>query len=373
MGPLQGLRVIEMAGIGPGPFCAMLLADMGAEVWRVERREGPPGSRRDVMGRGRRSIALDLKHPAATRAVLRLVERVDALIEGFRPGVMERLGLGPDVCLARNPRLAYGRMTGWGQTGPLAPLAGHDINYIAITGALDAIGTKDQPVPPLNLVGDFGGGGMLLAMGLMAAMLHAARTGQGQVIDAAMSDGAAQLMAPIYGMKGTGRWSAPRGGNMLDGGAPYYGVYRCGCGGFLAVGPLEPQFFAEFLRRLELPEGEFADRLKPELWPALHARFAAVFLTRKRDAWAAIFDGSDACVAPVLTMEEAPTHPHNQARGTFFEREGITQPAPAPRFSATPSSPGAPARLRGEDSRAILEESGFTATEIAELLEQPPA
>ncbi len=369
MGPLAGLRVLEMAGIGPGPFCGMLLADMGADVVRIDRREGPPGSARDVTGRGRRSIALDLKRPASIEAVLRMVEGADALIEGFRPGVMERLGLGPEICHAKNPRLVYGRMTGWGQTGPLAPTAGHDINYIAISGALDAIGTKDAPVPPLNLVGDYGGGGMLLAMGLLAALLHAQRTGVGQVVDAAMSDGAAQLMAPIYGMRAADRWGAPRGGNFLDGGAPFYGTYRCACGGFLAVGPIEPQFFARFIQLLGLSEADFSGRAEAAQWPALRARIAAALLTRGRDEWAAIFEGSDACVAPVLSMAEAPAHPHNVARGTFFERDGVIQPAPAPRFSASPSGPGAPAALRGEHTQSFLREAGFSEAEIAALTE----
>lgn len=369
MGPLAGLRVLEMAGIGPGPFCGMLLADMGADVVRIDRADGPPGSARDVTGRGRRSVALDLKRPASIAAVLRLVEGADALIEGFRPGVMERLGLGPEACQAKNPRLVYGRMTGWGQSGPLAPTAGHDINYIAISGALDAIGTAEAPVPPLNLVGDYGGGGMLLAMGLLAALLHAQRTGQGQVVDAAMSDGAALLMAPIYSMRAAGRWGAPRGGNFLDGGAPFYGTYRCACGGFLAVGPIEPQFFAMFIQRLGLAEADFSGRGEATNWPALRVRLAAAIATRTRDDWAAIFDGSDACVAPVLSMAEAPGHPHNTARQTFFERDGVTQPSPAPRFSATPSKPGPPAPLRGADTRDFLREAGFSEAEITELTE----
>jgi alpha-methylacyl-CoA racemase len=282
---------------------------------------------------------------------------------------MERLGLGPEVCRAKNSRLVYGRMTGWGQSGPLAPSAGHDINYIAISGALDAIGPAEAPVPPLNLVGDYGGGGMLLAMGLMAALLHAQRSGQGQVVDAAMSDGAALLMAPIYGMRAAGRWGAPRGGNLLDGGAPFYGTYRCACGGFLAVGPIEPQFFALFIQRLGLDEADFTARNDRAHWPALRARIATAIATRGRDEWAKIFAGSDACVAPVLSMAEAPLHPHNVARNSFFERDGVTQPAPAPRFSATPAEAPAPAPLRGEHSHSILREAGFSAAEIAELTE----
>ena len=335
MKPLSGVRVIEMAGIGPGPFCGMLLADMGADVLRIERPGSAPRAG-DVTARGKRTLALDLKDPGAVAELLGLLQNADALIEGFRPGVMERLGLGPAECHARNPRLVYGRMTGWGQDGPLAQAAGHDINYIAITGALDAIGPAESPVPPLNLVGDYGGGGMLLAMGICAAL----RGGQGCVVDAAMSDGAALLMAPIYGMRAAGRWPAPRGGNLLDGGAPFYGTYRCADGKFLAVGPIEPQFFALFVQGLGLAEADFAGRNDPAHWPALRARIAAVLLTRTRDEWAAAFH-PDACVAPVLSMAEAPDHPHNQARGTFSERDGVVQPAPAPRFTRPPpSSPG---------------------------------
>ncbi len=340
-GPLTGFNVIEMAGIGPGPFCGMLLADMGADVLRIDRPGARPPAASDVTARGKRAMGLDLKDPAAVSELLGLVENADALIEGFRPGVMERLGLGPATCHARNPRLVYGRMTGWGQTGPLAPTAGHDIDYIAISGALDAIGTADGPVPPLNLVGDYGGGGMLLAMGVLAALLHAGRTGEGQVVDAAMSDGAALLMAPIYGMQAAGRWGAARGGNLLDGGAPFYGTYRCADGKFLAVGPIEPQFFALFIQGLGLEEADFAGRADATQWPALRARIGAALLTRARDEWAAIFESTDACVAPVLTMAEAPLHPHNVARGTFIERDGVIQPAAAPRFSRA----GEPATL----------------------------
>jgi alpha-methylacyl-CoA racemase len=333
MKPLVGLRVVEMAGIGPAPFAGMLLADMGAEVVRIDRPGAPAAKPSDVTARGKRAMPLDLKDPGAVAELLGMLENADALIEGFRPGVMERLGLGPAECRARNPRMVYGRMTGWGQTGPLAPTAGHDINYIAISGALDAIGTADAPVPPLNLVGDYGGGGMLLAMGVLAALLHAQRTGEGQVVDAAMSDGAALLMAPIYGMRAAGRWSAPRGGNLLDGGAPYYGTYPCADGKFLAVGPIEPQFFALFIQGIGLDVADFAGRADTAEWPALRARIAAVLRTRTRDDWAEVFAGSDACVAPVLTMAEAPGHPHNTARGTFIVGDGVVQPAPAPRFT----------------------------------------
>ncbi|MBY0335416.1 MAG: CoA transferase [Acetobacteraceae bacterium] len=368
MGPLSGVRVIEMAGIGPGPFCAMWLADMGADVLRVDRPDGPPGSRGDVVLRNRRSVALDLKRPEAKRAVLRLCARADALIEGFRPGVMERLGLGPDEALRANPRLVYGRMTGWGQDGPLAPTAGHDINYIGLTGALHAIGPAGgPPVPPLNLVGDYGGGAMLLALGLLAGILSARASGQGQVVDAAMVDGAALLMAPFYSRLARGQWRDERGANLLDGAAPFYGTYACSCGGWLAVGPIEPQFFAEMLRRMELPEGDFAGRDEPSRWPALRARLAGVFASRSRDAWAAIFEGSDACVTPVLTMAEAPLHPHNAARGAFAEAAGVLQPAPAPRFSATPASLRSPAPLRGEHTAEALAEWGLTPEEISAL------
>ena len=368
MGPLRGLKILEFAGIGPGPFCGMVLADLGAEVVRIDRPDGPPGTRQDFIGRGRRSIALDLKRQEAVAAALRLAEGADALIEGFRPGVMERLGLGPDACLARNPRLVYGRMTGWGQEGPLAQAAGHDINYIGLTGALWSIGRPgERPVPPLNLVGDYGGGGMLLALGLLAALLEARGSGRGQVVDAAMVDGAALLMAPIYAMKARGRWGPERGANLLDGAAPFYDTFECADGRWLAVGPIEPQFFAQMLRILELDLAEFEGRMEPAQWPALKRRLAAVFRTRSRDDWAARFEGTDACVSPVLDMDEAPRHPHNLARGTFLERDGAIQPAPAPRFSRSQAAPDLPPPLRGEHTDQILSEWGFAAEEIAAL------
>ena len=368
MGPLHGIRILEIAGIGPGPFCAMLLADLGAEVIRIERAEGPTGSRQDVSLRNRRSLALDLKQPEAVQAVLRMAETSDALIEGFRPGVMERLGLGPEVVRACNPRLVYGRMTGWGQDGPLAPLAGHDINYIAITGALHAMGRAGEPpAPPLNLIGDYGGGGMLLAFGLLAALLEREKSGQGQVVDAAMVDGAALLMAPIFGMKARGRWPAERAGNFLDGSASFYDSYACACGGFVAVGPIEPAFFDEMVRQMGLDPSLFEGRTEPARWPAHKALLAAAFATKTRDEWAAVFATSDACVAPILSMSEAPSHPHNAARGTFVERDGAMQPAPAPRFSRTPASLRTPPPLRGEHSGEVLAEFGFTEAEIIAL------
>lgn len=368
MGPLKGLRILEFAGIGPGPFCAMLLADLGAEVVRLDRKEGPPGTRQDFVARGRRSLVLDLKSPAAVEAALRLVESADALIEGFRPGVMERLGLGPEICLARNPRLVYGRMTGWGQDGPLAQAAGHDINYIALTGALWSIGRPgERPVPPLNLVGDYGGGGMLLALGMLAALLEAKGSGRGQVVDAAMVDGAALLMAPIYAMLARGRWCNERGANMLDGAAPWYDTYECADGRYIAVGPIEPQFFDLMITKLGLDPTRFAGRMEPANWPALKAELVAVFRTRTRDDWAALFEGTDACIAPVLDLHEAPAHPHNKARGTFQQREGAVQPAPAPRFSRTLAEPGLLPPLRGEHTEQVLAGWGFSGADIAAL------
>jgi alpha-methylacyl-CoA racemase len=368
MGPLAGLKVLEFAGLGPGPFCAMLLADLGAEMLRIDRVDAPAGNRAEVLKRGRRSVAIDLKSPAGIAAALRLVDGADALIEGFRPGVMERMGLGPESCLARNPRLAYGRMTGWGQDGPLAPTAGHDINYIALTGALWATGRADAPpAPPLNLVGDFGGGGMLLAVGLLSAILHARATGRGQVVDAAMTDGSALLMGMFHGMLASGRWRNTREANLLDGAAPFYDSYRCADGRYVAVGAIEPAFFAALLRGLGLDPARFADRMDPARWPALKEQIATVFLTRGRDDWEAAFAGSDACVTPVLDLGEAPAHAHNAARGTYVTADGVTQPAPAPRFSATPAGLGLPPPLAGEHTDAALADWGFAAGEIAEL------
>jgi alpha-methylacyl-CoA racemase len=369
MGPLTGIKVIEIASIGPGPFCAMMLADMGAEVIRVDRLSAKgTGSRADVYLRGRRSVAVDLKQPAGVEAVLRLVERADALIEGFRPGVMERLGLGPELCLARNPRLVFGRMTGWGQTGPLANAAGHDINYIALSGALHAIGRRgEKPVPPLNLLGDFGGGGMMLAFGLVCGLLEARQSGKGQVIDAAMTDGSAALMAIIYQMKAAGRWSNTRESNMLDGGAHFYDTYECADGRYVAIGSIEPQFYAQLLETLGLDDPAFKKQMSTRQWPELKAKLSAVFKTRTRDEWCALMEGTDICFAPVLDLDEAPRHPHNVARETFVEVEGVTQPAPAPRFSRTAPALQQPPAIAGEHTEAVLADWGFSVDEIGAL------
>jgi len=365
MGPLAGVRVVEIAGIGPGPFAGMMLSDMGADVVRVDRVGGvhggdPAAPPRDVMSRGRRSIGVDLKNPDGVEAVLALVERADALIEGFRPGVTERLGIGPDECLARNPRLVYGRMTGWGQDGPMATMAGHDMNYIAIAGALGAIGRVDErPQPPLNLVGDFGGGGMLLAFGIVCGVLEARSSGQGQVIDAAMVDGTAVLTTFMHGMMAMGGWRDERGVNLLDTGAHYYEVYECADGKFLSVGAIEPQFYAELLRGTGLTDDpEFANQNDKARWPHLKERLAEVIRTRTRDEWAEIFDGTDACVAPILSLGEAPHHAHTAARRTFVERDGIMQPAPAPRFSRTETEIQRPPAHAGQHTDEVLAEWG---------------
>ena len=372
MGPLAGLRVVEVSGIGPGPFCAMVLADLGADVIAVDRPPAlppTPGSARyDILRRGRRAVAVDLKHERGPEVLLRLVESADALIEGFRPGVAERLGFGPDVCLARNPRLVYGRMTGWGQDGPLASTAGHDLTYAAVAGALAHIGRRDQPpTPPLNLVADFGGGGMLLALGLVAGMLHAARTGAGQVVDAAMVDGTALLMAPFYGASAMGFWSDERGTNLLDSGAPYYDVYRCADGAELAVAALEPQFFATLLEVLGIDPASVPGQDDVERWPELRDRLTRVIGSQTRDRWLALAEGRDACLAPVLPMREAADHPQIRARGTVVDVDGVPQPAPAPRFSATPAALDRPPALAGEHTDAVLLDCGFSEGEVAEL------
>ncbi len=371
-GPLSGLRVIEFAGLGPGPFCAMMLADAGAEVLRLDRLATNNLAGNDataVMHRNRRwSIAMDLKADAGRDAALNLIAGADAIIEGFRPGVMERLGLGPEAALARNPKLIYGRMTGWGQTGPWAETAGHDIDYIAITGALHAIGEKGGgPVPPLNLVGDFGGGGMLLAFGITAALLSARETGRGQVVDAAMTEGAALLMASTYGYRARGTMSAERGSNMLDGGAHFYGTYECADGGWMAVGAIEPQFYALLLEKTGVGGPGFDNQWNRDNWPNCKATLAAAFKSKSRDAWCAIFDGSDACVAPVLEMDEAADHPHNKARGSLIDIAGVTQPAPAPRFAATPADTPQPPRPHGADTERALRDWGLDDDAIATL------
>lgn len=369
-GPLQGIRILEIASMGPGPFCGMLLADMGADLLRVDRLQqvdpAKPADRFEVMSRGRRSMMLDLKAPGAAEVILRLVEKADGLIEGFRPGVMERLGVGPDVCLARNPRVVYGRMTGWGQTGPMASVAGHDINYIALSGALHAIG-GETPVPPLNLVGDFGGGGVYLALGVVAALLEAQRSGRGQVIDAAMTDGSASLMAPHFGRLASGAWLDRRGANVLDGGAPWYGVYETADGKFVAVGAIEAQFYAEFVTRIGLDPGSLPPQRDKAQWPVLKTAFTLALKQKTRDEWAAIFEGIDACVTPILSMGEAIAHPHNRTRNTFVDFEGVPQPAPAPRFSRTPGAISRQPPRFGEGAADALKEWGFDQPAISAL------
>jgi alpha-methylacyl-CoA racemase len=372
MGPLSGIRVLEVSGIGPGPFCGMVLADLGADVVAIDRIPDlptpPENARFDILRRGRRAIGIDLKHPRGAEVLLRLVDGADALVEGFRPGVAERLGIGPDVCLARRPSLVYGRVTGWGQDGPLAQSAGHDLTYAAVGGALAHIGRRGQlPTPPLNLLADFGGGGMLLALGLVAALLHAQRTGQGQVVDAAMVDGTALLMAPFYGADAMGFWSDERGTNLLDSGAPYYDVYRCADGAEVAVAALEPQFFAALLDVLGLDAAEVPGQGDVERWPDLRERLAAAIAARPRHELLAAAEGTDACLAPVLTMREAARHPHVHARGTVVEVDGVPQPAPAPRFSATAAELARPPAGAAQHTDQVLTSSGFSHAEVAAL------
>jgi len=374
VGPLQGVRVVEIAGIGPGPFCAMMLADMGAEVVRVDRAQGvsglPGNNQFDLINRGRRSVGVDLKHADGVETVLRLVEHADALVEGFRPGVAERLGIGPDACHERNPRLVYGRMTGWGQDGPMAQAAGHDINYIALAGALEPIGRAgERPLPPLNLIGDFGGGGMLLAFGIACALVDSQRSGKGQVIDAAMVDGAAVLMTFVHGLRSMGFWEDGRGTNLLDTGAWFYEVYETGDGKFVSVGSLEPQFYAELLRLSGLDQEDLPAQMDRDTWPAMKERLADVFRTKTRDEWCQIMEGTDVCFAPVLAMGEAPDHPHNRARGTFVEVGGVIQPGPAPRFSRTSPQISGPPPIPGQHTDEVLAGWGFSATEIEKLRE----
>lgn len=368
-GPLSGFRIIELAGIGPGPFCGMMLSDMGAEVIRVDRTSTSNRRPNDILARNRRSIAIDLKQPQGVETVLRLVDSADALFEGFRPGVTERLGLGPDICLARNKKLVYGRMTGWGQDGPMAQAAGHDINYIGLSGALHAIGRQgERPVPPLNLVGDFGGGGMLLAFGIVCALLETQKSGKGQVVDAAMVDGAATLMAMFYTMGAAGVFKDQRGTNLLDGGAHFYDTYETKDGGYICIGSIEPQFYALLVEKAGLDKSRFSEQMNASRWPEYKAELTRVFKQKTRDEWCAIMEGTDVCFAPVLSIFEAPNHPHNVARGTFVNVDGVVQPAPAPRFSRTSGGITNSARVPGEDSRAVLESAGFSATDINALV-----
>ena len=372
-GPLAGVKVVELASIGPIPFCGMVLSDMGCDVVRIDKladaaTADPSRAPGTVLDRGRRSIALDLKSDAGNDIVLDLVAAADVLIEGYRPGVAERLGVGPADCHARNPRLVYGRMTGWGREGPLADRAGHDIDYIALAGALSAFGRAGgPPTPPINVLGDFGGGGLLLAYGIACALVEAARSGTGQVVDAAMVDGTAMLMAPFYAARQIGFWSDDRGTNMLDTGAPFYDTYECADGGYVAVGAIEPQFYAALLGKLELDANALPDRDDRTQWDSLRAIFAKVFRIKTRDEWADVFADSDACVAPVLTLAEAPEHPHNVARGTFVEVDGVRHPAPAPRFDRTPGALAVKACYAGQHTDAVLGELGYDETAIADL------
>ncbi|QDY79934.1 CaiB/BaiF CoA transferase family protein [Streptomyces qinzhouensis] len=374
-GPLAGVRVVELAGIGPGPFAAMVLADLGADVVRVDRPGGAGlaiDPAYDLTNRNKRSVLIDLKEDGGAGAVLDLAERADVFIEGYRPGVAERLGVGPDACLARNPRLVYGRMTGWGQDGPLADRAGHDIGYIAVTGTLGMIGRDGEaPTVPANLVGDYAGGSLYLVIGVLAALQHArAEGGRGQVVDAAVVDGAAHLATMIHGMMAAGGWQDRRGTNLLDGGCPFYGCYETSDGQYMAVGALEQRFYAEFVRLLELPDSAPA-RKEFDRWDELRAAVAARFHQRTRAEWTEVFEGSDACVAPVLSLREAPAHPHLAARGTFVEHTGIPQPAPAPRFSATPGSVRRGPALPGADTESVARDWGLPARAVAPLSDAP--
>ena len=371
-GPLRGVKVLEIAGIGPGPFCCMVLADLGADVVRVDRAErvgkgSPEGAKFDVMARGRRSVGVDLKNPEGVAAVLDLVAEADVLVEGFRPGVAERLGIGPDACLARNPRLVYGRMTGWGQTGPYSSMAGHDINYIALSGALHPIGRRGEaPVPPVNFVGDFGGGGMLLALGICAALVEARGSGSGQVVDAAMTDGSALLTTMFHGLLASGAWSTERGTNLLDTGSHMYDVFECADGEHISLGSLEPQFYAEMCERLGIPIDEMPEYDRAR-WPEFKERIRGVVRTKTRAEWCELLDGTDVCFAPVLSLKEAQTHPHNVARGTFVEVEGVVQPAPAPRFSRTPGAVRRPPSVAGAHTDEVLADWGMSADRVAAL------
>ena len=369
MGPLKGLKIIEMAGIGPGPFCGMVLADLGAEIIRVDRASAiGTGSKQEPSNRGKKSIAVDLKAKEGVEVVLKLVETADAIFEGFRPGVMERLGIGPDVCLARNERIVFGRMTGWGQKGPLANAAGHDINYISLSGALAAIGRPGSPpVPPLNLIGDFGGGGMLLALGLVAALLETKGSKKGQVVDAAMTDGSALLMTMIYSMQSSGMWKTTMGSNLLDGGSHFYDTYECKDGKFISIGSIEPQFYALLCQIAQLDEKVFAKQMSRDLWPEQKEEIKKIFLKKTRDEWCELMEGTDVCFAPVLDMSEAPQHPHNKERKTFIDLEGVTQPAPAPRFSRTEPEVVSSPSIVGEHTNEVLSSIGLSEEDISSL------
>ena len=374
-GPLSGVKVIEIAGIGPGPFCAMLLADLGADILRVDRAgvvrdEFPDKPSGDLLNRGRRSIGVDLKSSAGIETVLKLVEQADVIMEGFRPGVMERLGLGPDVCAERNPRLVYARMTGWGQDGPIAHSAGHDINYIALSGTLAHIGRQgEKPVPPLNLVGDFGGGGMLQALGIVSALVERQTSGKGQVIDTAMVDGAATLMAMFHSFLNAGAWNVERGTNLLDTGAHFYDTYECSDGNYISLGSIEPQFYAELIRLSGLEGEDLPGQMDRDQWPAMKDRLTQIFLSKTRAEWCEIMEGTDVCFAPVLTIPEAYEHPHNKARGTFVEVAGIPQPAPAPRFSRSECEIQGPPPHPGQNTDEGLSAWGFSSEEIQKLRE----
>ena len=369
MGPLDGVKVIEMAAIGPVPFCAMMLSDMGAEVIRVDRlNQKGSGHRANVLFRGRKSVAVDLKNPLGVETTLELIDQADIVIEGFRPGVMERLGLGPEVCAERNRRIIYGRMTGWGQEGPLSQAAGHDINYISIAGALGSMGYPDRPpTPPLNLVGDFGGGAMYLLSGVLAALVERSTSGLGQVIDAAMTDGTASLLSPFFGMMAMNMWTPDRYKNRLDGGAFYYGSYECKDGKHISIGSLEPQFYSLLLEKCGITDEVFEEQLDQKAWSEKREKLEAIFKTKTRNEWCGIMEGTDVCFAPVLDLEEAPDHPHNKARETYIEFEGVTQPAPAPRFSRTESSISSSAALIGENTDEILTSWGFSEEKITSL------
>lgn len=367
-GPLSGVKIVEFAGIGPGPFCGMLLSDMGADVVRIDRKGGGGGSKFEVGARGRRSVAMDLKNPEAVEACLKLIEEADMLQEGFRPGVMERLGLGPDVCLKRNPKLVYGRMTGWGQYGPLAQAAGHDINYISLTGALHAIGRPgEKPVPPLNLVGDFGGGALYLALGMVSALTSARTTGKGQVVDCAMTDGSASLMSMFFGFTASGMWQPEKGTNMLDGGAHFYDTYETSDGKYISIGSIEPQFYALLREKAGLTEDLWDAQMDRAKWPEMKAKIEAVFKTKTRDEWSKLMEGTDICFAPVLGLDEAMDHPHNKERQTIVEIDGVQQPNVAPRFSGTPSEIQGPPPSVGAHNEEALSDWGFTSSDIDAL------